>query len=515
MDFSAGNQCSHVPPAFFPRDRDAAVDLRTITSLDRSRNGGLPLLLIYGPEGSAGEGVAGNSLPDRLARFAPGGRGPCVERISIPLWLQYESAVVSKLLELLFDKHPRLRRGRITKQRRESLFALGRTDPFEAGQSLMVFLYQEDRRHGLSPMISKVKMIAQFEEAEGLFENEFLNLCETEKGRGFRDLLQFINGMSGQSSVMFSICCQSWASKLLFDIVEKEGNHFLSHELALPDEKETGKMVSQFVEKLASEPHLRGDSAGVRALINRLTEDFFAYPECNRFLPELLGRIREEAEALDKPLCILDYTGIEGLSGFLSERSERVFREQDTREREISVSVLSKILRNRPPEVDFSDLVGTAEFMGGAFRLKSQGILAIKIDPESGSRIPGVFIPAHPDLFSKWRRVNKWEAGHLVLVQTSSEEPIQTKALVEEPDRPIAVRVSGKRRLLSGLGISALAVLAAIWFMAVVNRPSENESEQISAMLPTGSQQLSERIEREISGQRLQRPKGILLEPRL
>jgi len=515
MDFSAGNQGGYVPPAFFPRDRDAAVVLRSITSPVISRNSGLPLLLVCGPEGSSCEGVAGNSLPDRLARFAHGGRGPGVERISIPLWLQYESAVVSKLLELLFDKHPWLRRGWMTKQRRESLFALGRTDPFEAGQSLMAFLYQEDRRHGVSPVISKVKMIVQLEGAEGLFEHEFLNLCETEKGRGFRDLLQFINGMSGQNSVMFSICCQSWASKLLFDIVEKAGNHFLLHELALPDEKETGKMVSQFVGKLASEPHLKGDSAGVRALIDRLTEDFFAYPECNRFLPELLGRIREEAEALDKPLCILDYTGIEGLPGFLSERSERVFREQDAGERKISVSILPKILRNRPPEIDFSDVVGTAAFMSGAFRLKSRGILAIKVDPESGSRIPGVFIPAHPDLFSKWSRVNKWEARHLVSVQISSEEPVHTKALVEGSDRPIAVRVSGKRGLLAGLSISVLAVLVAIWFMAVVNRPSENKAEQISAMLPTGSQQLSERTEREISGQRLQRSKGSLLESRL
>ncbi len=460
-----------------PGERDAAKILRFFLPDERGTKRSLPVLLAHGSDGAASEWVAGMSLADRLARLCPGHHRPGVVQISTSSWLEGESDTVVKLIHLLLGTHPGLRSKRMSQAKRKVLFRLAMSYPLGAGRMLRRFLEREDFRGGIGGMGCRVRLIILLENVDRLFERELLGPLESVEMKGFRDLLGFIRGIYGQQSVIFSICSHNWAKDRLLAVLNhagiKQREGLLVHEVGIPNKAEIRSLVANSVRELDAEMALGAEDGDLNGLIEAITEDLQTYPGCRIFLSELVNRIREEADILAKSLCVLDYTGIERLSGLVSEIAERVFQQQDFDGQTDSVELLVAIRNREPQGIGLQYVAGRKKLLECAFHWRSKGILVLRLDSEGEM----LFTPSHPELFSKWERGQSWLDE--IVMEDEDRLPVgRSEPAIEEvsnAEKRNGMTDSMGTSVIAVMSIVTLALLLAIGFMAVVYQPTEKD----------------------------------------
>lgn len=411
---------AHSPLSTFPScDHDAAVLLWNLFfQKQTNQKTGLPVVLVTGLEGAGMAHLVGLSLPGRLARFRKGGRPPQVTRIPLSPWLERSENPVLELLDAILGAHPGLRRRVLSGSRRKRMRRVARASPLDAGRLLGRHLIHHGQGSESKKSPGLVNQIIQFEEVDRLFESELTGMVNPTRAERFRDVLGFLRGLESQQSVLFSLSFRSWTARKVLDAAEQarfQEDDLIQVRVDFPGRRDYQALVKRMLEEMVCLHGLKTKRKKLKKLIRLITKELVSHPECIRILPELLDGIRGEAEVLAKPVCVLDYTGIEGFAGLIGQYAEQAFLRQSPGDQKSFVWLFLKMVKNRPQRIDFEEMKQDKECFRLAFDLVRQGIFSIQSDLKSGSWGDQYFQPLHPGLFSRWKRPRTWLSDSRIL----------------------------------------------------------------------------------------------------
>lgn len=162
---------------------------------------------------------------------------------------------------------------------------------------------------------------------------------------------------------------------------------------------------------------VRGQKSGRdwdASLVEALVDDFSRSPKCLSYLLPILDAIEKEAAALEKPVCLLDYTGMGRLPGFITVYADSLFASADP-----SVSSSWAYLFSRFDEKSKQGqrLDHLSIPMPGIERIEEARLWRLVsfltdrrlLSIEEGDKAREAMVePLHPVLLTEWGRVGEW-----------------------------------------------------------------------------------------------------------
>ena len=456
---SVGN--SYEKDVVFSRESEAAELMQGFFRGDRDVAAGIPLFIIHGAGNAGITSVVGVSLPARLGRFHLRAVTPTVVRLSAAEFFRTVEDPVAACIRLIVGKHPLLESDSIDSDELAQLLTLAERHPPDAGKKIRQLLNREDTVSGRKIGPGSVRLIVQFEDVERLFEKDAHGFEESKEGAGMRDLLGFLHGLRGQRSVFFSFSCQSWVSDQLVGMAAHAGmnsDDLFLFEVDHPDLNSLTRFVKgHLIESLKE----RGSSISLteshHALIEVIAEGMQLYPGCIQLIPLLISRLWEEADALDKPLCVLDYNGIEKLGGFFCEYLDSTLGSLPEDELSCVTNLFLKMSKEKAFSIPFREAEISVKISNAARILNEAGIFAI----EGESFADAKFVPSHPALYSKWEG---WPESGL---GDRAEEELFQNSRQTQTDPPELESVADARKVpvIAWAAILLFMIAAAVFFV--------------------------------------------------
>ncbi len=387
----------------------------------RSRNR-WPLIFVQGPSGVGKRGLVELSLVSRLSRLQRGNQLPLL----VPVRLTSRdtpSTIAKSCIRAVLENHPSFRSQSSYAKLGNRLANLAESDPVGVGRRLSALLKGlEQGTAGLSA----IKIVVLVDGLENLFEDR--KRCKREVNRSVdsghqRDSLGFLKEMIGTRSVLFALTYRSWVHDIICGIVansQLDPSDALFCSVPYPDKRTINSVVAARVNERtlpsASKPK-------IRKLARVLREDFEEAPQCLGLLPRLMDRLHDEAEALGKPVCALDYTGTEGLAGFVCGLAEEVYQMKDVSRQAIWEELFRGAMKSGEYVLQASEIAKDNELWAMALELTDWRLFSL----EGNSLEEAVFLPIHDALYHKWERASSWmrdEKPSLAIVRQFDEHAI-------------------------------------------------------------------------------------------